>query len=958
MRFTPLPSDMPGPLGAVIYDPANTTTTNRGVAVPASAVDHPPPSTSTSVEDAVMEDLERAVRQDVHEVNLAENKDPSQEQTPPATSELDTDRIRETHQNRKSTRARSQVKQEDPEGSLFVSDEPLYIVIDDSDAGDNNTQQAVELSDDTDMETVVGNDSDYKPEDDPNSDDEESSAQDGKLQPSIPGEEVSQKLEKLKLQKMNLKTKSEYVNLDDKEKQMLLDIEEGLAKLQAPPSQNADADPKKFAPKKKRRKNIKNVREYFVRKHEEEDEKDAEREEKKRKQEVQSGGPKKRRTTAKQHLHGAAERKTIKMRGRIFHGLNDVEEDIAQGSIPTMATFQANTKKDQWRHLKRGIPEGSDLRRVKTQAKDLDEASKMFGFGKIKAIDSVWLLDGMKNGLLDYQLSAVGWMMSRECGRIGPTGGILADAPGLGKTVISLASIIGNPPRGPEDEEFCQATLIGVPNKDIAIQWRDETRKHCKAEYADRVIIWSQSMDIPVALLKSQWIIITTYHAIMSQLPKPKEIAALKEDCGEDQDRFERELNGLSGELLRVNWYRVILDEAHAIKNHEARVTLACWQIRSKYRWALSGTPLSNKLTEIFPYLKFIGCNFTRTLSDFSSTYIRKESNTDNLDTLISMIMMRRTNKDTFMGHRVLLLPNAHSQDIRISLSVGEEMIYEAVHLYYHRIIRALKRKLDSGSGEAQTLMRQIEIVTLARQTRLRQVTSHPFTIEKVFQEKFREDDIVAIRRGLIKKAVVPVIDSLRDGDRKFGLLSKFKIGLHSVEAMEEEAFGGSFNINELMKLAQNEASIRGIRCGICDEANTPVAPLHGLYCAHIFCETCLLRTVTGGRTNGLDTLEEVTCPVDGCRATLGVGDDIQTLVAIQEETKRNENYKEPGRDMNNARLTRKPQENGFFTATALPTGDEIPPSSKLTTTMAVIEQWRHEAPNDKIVGKCHGLKT
>jgi hypothetical protein len=98
-------------------------------------------------------------------------------------------------------------------------------------------------------------------------------------------------------------------------------------------------------------------------------------------------------------------------------------------------------------------------------------------------------------------------------------------------------------------------------------------------------------------------------------------------------------------------------------------------------------------------------------------------------------------------------------------------------------------------------------------------------------------------------------------------------------------------------------------------------------------------------------------CPVDGCEAILGVGEDIQTLVTIQEEAKQNENYKEPGRDMNNARLMRKPNENGFFTATALPTGDEVPPSSKLTTSMAVIEQWRHEAPKDKIVGKCHGWK-
>jgi SNF2 family DNA or RNA helicase len=510
MHFTALPSGMPGPLEAVICDPASTATTSGGVAAPTSAMDHTPPSASASIEDAVMEDLERAVRQDVHEVTLAENTDLSQEQTLPATSELDTDRIRETRQNQESGKGLFQVKQEDPEGSLFVKDEPEYIVIDDSDRSDTDNQQADELSDDADMDTIDENGSEYDPADHSDSDAEEPSAHDGKLQPSVSGEDVSQKLEELKLQRMKLNTKSEYVPLDDEEKQMLRNIEEGLAKLQASLSENADADPKtanaKSTPKKKRRKHIKNVREYFARKYEEEDEKDAEREEKKRKQEVQSGGPKKKRTTPKQYLHGAAERKTIKMRGRIFHGLNDVEEDIAQGSIPTMASFQASTKKDQWQQLKRSIPEGSDLRRVNTQSKDLDEATKMFGRGKIKAKDSTWLMDGMNWPLLDYQLAAVGWMMSRECGRSGPSGGILADAPGLGKTVISLASIIGKPPRGPEDDEFCQATLIGVPNRDIAIQWKDEVKKHCKKEYADSVIIWSQSLDISMATLKKQWI--------------------------------------------------------------------------------------------------------------------------------------------------------------------------------------------------------------------------------------------------------------------------------------------------------------------------------------------------------------------------------------------------------------------------------------------------------------------
>ncbi|KAJ4265070.1 hypothetical protein NW762_005314 [Fusarium torreyae] len=435
----------------------------------------------------------------------------------------------------------------------------------------------------------------------------------------------------------------------------------------------------------------------------------------------------------------------------------------------------------------------------------------------------------------------------------------------------------------------------------------------------------------------------------MAQLPSAKQIQKLKNQCGEDTARFERELNQQSGELLQVNWYRTILDEAHQIKNLQTRVTQACWQLKSKYRWALTGTPLSNNLEEIFPYLKFIGCNFTTALKDFKATYIGNDSNNANLETLISMIMMRRTNKDTFMGHRVLLLPNAHSHDIKISLSVKEEAMYEGVHLYYERIIRSMQYRLKTRRGDKE-LAQKIEKMRLNRQTRLRQITSHPFTIEKIFQERLREDDISAIRRAHKSKGIVPILDSLKEGDKMSNSLSKFTAGLDLVEEMGDNVFGGHFDMDTVLKLAQNESEIRGIPCGICSKETPPVKPIRGSNCEHIFCQNCLMKTLTGG-TMTVKGLTKVMCPVGSCQQELGCGDDIETLVSIQEEAKSDPDFKEPGRDINNARLTRKPNDNGFYVAACRPTGVSLPPSSKLTATMAVLEDWRQKAPDDKIVG-------
>jgi SNF2 family DNA or RNA helicase len=58
--------------------------------------------------------------------------------------------------------------------------------------------------------------------------------------------------------------------------------------------------------------------------------------------------------------------------------------------------------------------------------------------------------------------------------------------------------------------------------------------------------------------------------------------------------------------LAKVAWFRVILDEAQSIKNYRTQVARACWGLRAKRRWCLSGTPIQNAVEDLYSYFRFL----------------------------------------------------------------------------------------------------------------------------------------------------------------------------------------------------------------------------------------------------------------------------------------------------------------------------------------------------------------
>lgn len=264
-------------------------------------------------------------------------------------------------------------------------------------------------------------------------------------------------------------------------------------------------------------------------------------------------------------------------------------------TAPEEAISEKRNKDTQLQKLLRNIPHGSNRKAATSDKAKLLNASRSFGFARVKAEDGKWRVKGMKSTLYHHQLLGAQWMLSRELG-VAPFGGLLADAMGLGKTVQMLACMVGNLPQEDDLKRKKKATLIVAPSS-VVNQWMDEIRVHAESSVFPKVYRYTSQSMVPPEILEDMDIVVTSYTQVMRQLPAPEDKSQSKTSKREYANWLKTNPNQM-GDLYKVSWYRVVLDEAHAIKNNLARTNVACQNLKSLYRWCLTGTPLLNRLEE------------------------------------------------------------------------------------------------------------------------------------------------------------------------------------------------------------------------------------------------------------------------------------------------------------------------------------------------------------------------
>ena len=171
-------------------------------------------------------------------------------------------------------------------------------------------------------------------------------------------------------------------------------------------------------------------------------------------------------------------------------------------------------------------------------------------------------LGSLKPVLRPYQREGVEWLWKLSEMRMG---GVLADDMGLGKTLQSLAFIVA---RGGPSLVVCPSSLVQ--------NWLEESAKF--APELEAVAIEGPARAETLEKSSAADLLVTSY-------------ALLRLDIDLYRER---------------NFKVVILDEAQNIKNPEAQVSRAAFQLKAEHRFALTGTPMENSVTDLWSIMNFV----------------------------------------------------------------------------------------------------------------------------------------------------------------------------------------------------------------------------------------------------------------------------------------------------------------------------------------------------------------
>ncbi|CCD25000.1 DNA helicase RAD5 NDAI_0E01840 [Naumovozyma dairenensis CBS 421] len=410
-------------------------------------------------------------------------------------------------------------------------------------------------------------------------------------------------------------------------------------------------------------------------------------------------------------------------------------------------------------------------------------------------------------------------------------GGLLSDEMGLGKTVSTLSLIL----TCPHDSDVVDKTLFKEDNDDEIIG------KSVKKPYASRTTL----IVVPMSLL-NQWsseftkannspdmrseiyyggnvsslkklltatgnpptVVITTYGIVQSEWLK---LSKTKMNSGDIQ---------ASTGLFSVDFYRVVIDEGHTIRNRTTATSKAIMELTSKCRWILTGTPIINRLDDLYSMVKFLQLEPWSQISYwkmFVSTPFENKNFRqafDVVNAILEPVLLRRTKQmKDIDGKPLVELPPKEIVVERIKLNKTQNAVYKY-------LLNRAESSVQSGLARGDLLKKYSTI--LVHILRLRQVCCDVALLGA--QDENDED---------LSQGNKIVNDSKELDD----LIAQTNKENQSGGFTEEELAKA---IADIQQKYENSEKFRSLECSICTTEPINVENVVFTECGHPFCENCL----------------------------------------------------------------------------------------------------------------------
>ncbi|CAZ80188.1 unnamed protein product [Tuber melanosporum] len=263
-------------------------------------------------------------------------------------------------------------------------------------------------------------------------------------------------------------------------------------------------------------------------------------------------------------------------------------------------------------------------------------------------------------------------------------GGILADVMGLGKTLQVICLIVGSldaatafaaPAEGerPSKRRRVKTTLVVSPLSTIG-NWEGQIKAHVKFGTLSVYVYHGPKRVLSIEKLAQYDVILTTYQIVGGEFAKHTTggggASASKGSCP----------------FQKLHFFRIVLDEAHMIRSPSIMLTRAMLSLNAQRRWAVTGTPIQNRLGDIATLVKFLR------IAPFDDStawnkYIAapfKNANIEsiaNLRRILHSVTLRRSKG-------IINLPPRKDEVVFLDFSSSEQQLYEAT-------LRMSRRKLD-----------------------------------------------------------------------------------------------------------------------------------------------------------------------------------------------------------------------------------------------------------------------